>query len=396
MSGHSASTATAFVFSSEPRAIAPRKKYREPLYLRNADSVDKSKGNCIQYDKRVARGITAMGADQPRENLPMMGQETVESPEAQLDQTKADSAQRWLDEARTAAKEQMKVSFAPKTMDVTRKHIEVDLSAFLIEEVIPVDVKIMQTQTDVFQPRPPSPDYVPKRTGLDVATQIYSGDLFDFDREVDLILDVITGKTLEQSMMEVMEEEELANMRAHQEHFEQIRNAELAETQRLEEAEKRRFEEKERRVEQERERVEREQQVTEKVAARTFTKGFLSDLQSSVVENLKESGFFFDPLEAEVKDTFVPWLLDSMEASVEQLRVARELTDDLIETAGMRQRLMQLEANKLREQVEEAKLAAVAEASAAAAAAEAAAAAAAEAAAAPAEEAPAEAAEEAA
>ena len=66
---------------------------------------------------------------------------------------------------------------------------QVDLSAFLIEEVIPVDVKIMQTQTDVFQPRPPSPDYVPKRTGLDVATQIYSGDLFDFDREVSSLDD---------------------------------------------------------------------------------------------------------------------------------------------------------------------------------------------------------------
>ena len=48
------------------------------------------------------------------------------------------------------------------------------------------------------------------------------------------ILDVLVGKTLEQSMMEVMEEEELAELRAHQEEFVQLRNAELAETQRLE------------------------------------------------------------------------------------------------------------------------------------------------------------------
>ena len=96
------------------------------------------------------------------------------------------------------------------------------------------------------------------KTGVDVETQIYEGDLFDFDMEVEPILEVLVGKTLEQSMMEVMEEEELANMRAHQEHFEQIRNAELAETQRLEEAEKRRSQEKERRVQQEKERVARE------------------------------------------------------------------------------------------------------------------------------------------
>ena len=116
------------------------------------------------------------------------------------------------------------------------------------------------------------------------------GDLFDFDVEVEPILEVLVGKTLEQSMMEVMEEEELANMRAHQEHFEQIRNAELAETQRLEEAEKRRMQEKERRVQQEKERVAREAQVTEKVAARTFTKGFLSELQIKLSQQLVRAG----------------------------------------------------------------------------------------------------------
>jgi hypothetical protein len=51
-------------------------------------------------------------------------------------------------------------------------------------------------------------------------------------------------------MIEVMEEEELANMRAHQEQFIQMRAAEIAEAQRMEEAERRRYEEKERRAAQ--------------------------------------------------------------------------------------------------------------------------------------------------
>jgi hypothetical protein len=50
--------------------------------------------------------------------------------------------------------------------------------------------------------------------------------------------------------MEVLEEEELAAMRSHQEHFEQIRNAELVATQRMEAAECRKIEEKERRLAQ--------------------------------------------------------------------------------------------------------------------------------------------------
>ena len=40
-----------------------------------------------------------------------------------------------------------------------------------------------------------------------------------------LFLQVITGKTLEQALMEVLEEEELANLRHHQDEFDRIRNA---------------------------------------------------------------------------------------------------------------------------------------------------------------------------
>jgi hypothetical protein len=40
--------------------------------------------------------------------------------------------------------------------------------------------------------------------------------LFDFDLEVKPILEVLVGKTLEQALMEVMEEEELDTLRDHQ------------------------------------------------------------------------------------------------------------------------------------------------------------------------------------
>lgn len=44
----------------------------------------------------------------------------------------------------------------------------------------------------------------------------YPGELFDFDYEVEPILEVLVGKILEQSMMEIMEEDELANLQLHQ------------------------------------------------------------------------------------------------------------------------------------------------------------------------------------
>lgn len=52
-----------------------------------------------------------------------------------------------------------------------------------------------ETQTDEFQPRPQTPDFVPKKTGVDVSTQIEQSDnLFNFDLEVQPLLAVLVGK----------------------------------------------------------------------------------------------------------------------------------------------------------------------------------------------------------
>lgn len=63
--------------------------------------------------------------------------------------------------------------------------------------------------------------------------------MFDFDVEVQPILEVLVGKTVEQALIEVLEEEELAALREQQRKYIEIRAAELAETQRLEEQERR-------------------------------------------------------------------------------------------------------------------------------------------------------------
>lgn len=41
--------------------------------------------------------------------------------------------------------------------------------------------------------RPPSPIFVPQSSGDDVATQIEPGELFDFDLEVQPILEALVG-----------------------------------------------------------------------------------------------------------------------------------------------------------------------------------------------------------
>merc|ERR1719293_525704 len=131
-----------------------------------------------------------------------------------------------------------------------RKHMDIQTDSYL-EELTERTVEFeAETQTDFLLDRPPSPLFMPAKIGVDTETQIEEGELFDFDREVEPVLEILVGKTLEQSMMEVLEEEELESLRRHQEDFEKRRNTELFEVQRMEAAEKRRHDEMERRMQQ--------------------------------------------------------------------------------------------------------------------------------------------------
>jgi radial spoke head protein 3 len=54
---------------------------------------------------------------------------------------------------------------------------------------------------------------IPLKRGRDAKTLVEDNELFLFERDVQPILSVLCGKTLEQARMEVLEEEELRAMR---------------------------------------------------------------------------------------------------------------------------------------------------------------------------------------
>jgi hypothetical protein len=188
----------------------------------------------------------------------------------------------------------------------------------------------METQTDALLDLHPPILFIPMPSGIDASTQIENGDLFDFDLEVEPILEVLVGKTLEIGLLETLEENELRDIRQRQEIFEQARNAELAEVQRLEAEAKRKYAEKQRRLDEEKRRVRAQAELEEKVAARSFAKNYLSDLHTKVFDLLVGSGHFYDLVEKDVKEKFLPTLVQEATASVERLALARKLLDSLI------------------------------------------------------------------
>jgi hypothetical protein len=91
---------------------------------------------------------------------------------------------------------------------------EIDVSKYLEQQndYRPMQ-KALESQTDEFIPRPDTPDYVPAKIGVDTGTQVEDvRELFDFDKEVTPILEVIVQKTIEQSLFELSSEHELASL----------------------------------------------------------------------------------------------------------------------------------------------------------------------------------------
>jgi len=305
-----------YTFSSQPRAIKQRKQYR------TADNGELSAAEAairfgnLMWDRRVVRGNTYA-----QHVLP-----ATEQPDPLEIQRQQEARRRAL--AKRRARDQLK----PRSPEPAegRKHQDVQTELYLEELSDRVEEADVECQTDAFLDRPPSPLFIPAKTGVDVDTQIYEGDLFDFDVEVKPILEVLVGKTIEQSLLEVMEEEELAHLRAQQRAFEELRNAELVEQQRLEEQERRHREEKGRRMKQQSDILKKERETAEKIAARAFAQSYLSDLVPSVFGTLSDSGYFYDPVERDVELGFMPWVMDRVGEKLKVNVLARTVLDSVI------------------------------------------------------------------
>ncbi|XP_019908727.2 radial spoke head protein 3 homolog [Esox lucius] len=302
-----------YTFASRPRPVPNRSIYREPA----AEQSD-GQGNYgnIMYDRRVVRGNTYA-----HHLLPVTAQ-----PNPVEIQTQQEARRR------ARARERAREQFRPTTPDALegRKHMDVQTELYLEELSDRVEDTNVECQTDAFLDKPATPLFIPAKTGKDVATQIEDGELFDFDMEVCPVLEVLVGKTVEQSLLEVMEEEELASLRAQQRAFEELRNAELVEVQRLEEQERRRREEKERRIAQQRQVLEKERETVEKIAARAFARQYLADLLPTVYSTLRDRGYFYDPVERDIETGFLPWLMSEVTNTLEKRYVARTVLDMLI------------------------------------------------------------------
>ncbi|KAH0622416.1 hypothetical protein JD844_024710 [Phrynosoma platyrhinos] len=271
-----------YSYSSRPRVVPARKRYRKSKLANEREEGPVRYGN-LMYDRRVVRGNTYA--------IPMLPWNP--EPDPVEIQRRREAYRKML--ARRRAKEESKIH-AP-VVDNSGKQVDV-------------------------------------QTGRTPITFVM---LFEFDIEVKPILEVLVGKTIEQALIEITEEEELANLHAHQYAYHELRNAEIAELQRLEEQEKRRKEEKKRRMRQQVDDQEKASKVSERIAARAFAQQYLTNLIPAVFTSLQNKGFFYDDIRREVEEGFLPYLMENVEQKMDKWLLGRIMTDCLIkEVAGKR------------------------------------------------------------
>jgi len=215
-----------------------------------------------------------------------------------------------------------------------RRHQHAQTSQYLEEiRCAPVEVTI-GIQTDAEFDHPSEPLFIPKLSGVSKATQIEPGDLFNFDKEVVPILEIVVGKTLDLALMQVCEEEELRSLKRHKEMFEQRRNAEKTEVRRLQATQRRLFEEKERRKRQARQYMEEKKKQDLENASKIISKQNLQDLKQDSLEELKRKGVFEEQLSKFISEEVLGDMYKKVDQMLEPGRAAIAIVNDLMKLVG--------------------------------------------------------------
>ena len=191
--------------------------------------------------------------------------------------------------------------FIPKP---ERVHQGIDIFRNLIEEekkVVLVDLGIQSDEIE-YDEIENEKKFLPQKLGKDEATQIMDGDLFDFDKDVQPLLTVIVGKTLEQSLLELEQEQEIENLRQAKLMYSKKRNDDSKRIKNLEEKEIQKKYNNDAKKEIRKQMRETRKKTQKELISRFISKTYLRDLVKNSYQDLIHRCQFRDYSNSTVKD----------------------------------------------------------------------------------------------
>ena len=199
-----------------------------------------------------------------------------------------------------------------------------------IKEILPTPETFdMEVQTQDYIDIPQIPLFKPEKRGEDAGTQVEKGDLFDFNVEVEPIINVLTFKTLEEARMEVLEEEEIKEIKRQMQDFEKVRNRELEIVQKLECQTIRKEEEKNRRNQERAIRTQMAKIYQKKLISTVFAKNYLKNLKDKKLKDLEEKGVLRTKEKNEYHTKITPAIKEGCEKLLEEENAVLYGLDDL-------------------------------------------------------------------
>ncbi|KAM3141691.1 hypothetical protein pb186bvf_006296 [Paramecium bursaria] len=287
-----------FEFQAEPRVVQSRGKYK----INQQTQVSKPQQT---FDKLMQeKRIKIMDPMQQEQEYIRLEKERIkmENMHSQLNSFKKKPKKEELYDIKATAN--------PK--------IQVNLMFFLTDSAGTIQTTTIpvETQTDEFKPKPKEPDYVPKKTGIDAATQVEDYELFDFDREVTPILDVICTKTLEQACLEIEQEEEYQAMIRFKDAFDKKRQNEKQRQKEVVENELEQIRIKNGILKKHRIKDLNIQRLVQKTQAMKIASQYLKPLQNHVIQQVFQSGLYPNEFEDQLKTQFLDWLVQKTHSEV--------------------------------------------------------------------------------
>jgi len=260
----SSSVQVNYQFAAEPKAVQSRSKYRDPNEIRPSEMTE------MANDSRIGAGRYSR-PDHAASKISYKKNSQVKNTEE----------------------------------DIHYKNVYTEL----LEQPIQDESELVP---DYYIDKPATPEYRPMHPGVEVATQIEDNELFDYVLEVEPILQVLVGKSLEQAQTELTEEDDKLEEMRRRMRFEKLRNAELMVTQRKEALHIRKQDEKKRREKQHQLRDEQGALAHQKFITRILSKNLTYGMKNTSLNILKDQGALRYSMNLELKREYLPYLLETI------------------------------------------------------------------------------------
>ena len=183
-----------------------------------------------------------------------------------------------------------------------RVHQGIDIYKNLVEEekkIVTADLGIQSDEIDYIEKEKV---FFPQKLGKDVSTQILDGELFSFDRDVQPLLTVVVGKTLEQSLLEIEQEDEIASLREAKLMYSKKKDDENKRIKNLEDREIQKKYNNDAKKEHRKEMREKRKKTQKELISRVMSKTYLRDLLKNSYNDLIYRGQFTNYTSISVKN----------------------------------------------------------------------------------------------